>query len=91
MHSSSTPGPEDRPCPESPKPPKGTATWMVLYALIQKVPACTERATWWARETSPVHTAPARPKSVALARAIASASASKASAPAGVRRPARRG
>src|SRR5690348_198006 len=81
VYSSSTPGPEERPWPESPKPPNGTATWIVLYELIQNVPAFTWRATWWARETSEVQTAPARPKLVLLARAMASASVSNASAP----------
>src|SRR5919107_67890 len=66
---------------EPPRPPNETATWMVLYELIQNVPAFTSRATWWARDTSEVQTAPARPKLVLLARAMASASVSKASAP----------
>src|ERR1700733_15273649 len=68
--------PFSRPSPLCPNPPNGTSGPPPRSALIQTVPVRSACATRWARCTSLVHTAPARPYRVSLASAIASSSLS---------------
>src|SRR5690625_3619920 len=69
--------PFSRPMPLCPMPPNGTWGATTRYALTHTVPARSLAATRWARWTSLVHTAPARPNSVAFAAATASSSSRK--------------
>ena len=71
--------PASRPDPEFPNPPNGAMGEMALYVLTQTIPALMAPATRWTRDTSAVKIPAARPNSVSLAMATASASVSKES------------
>src|SRR5258706_477270 len=63
-----------RPKPDCLKPPNGALMSPLSKQFTQTTPARSARDTRWARETSFVHTAAARPYTVSLAIRIASSS-----------------